>query len=162
MHPAGNTANTGGCAATDSAVRGAVQHGATAQRDWLHDAGRHAGRASGGDPRGAGSQVGRSSPAAAKAPAGSCLRRRATMTLPGETEAGSAGMQPCRGIPWWAHRDDAERESLPFALSPKPHRIGRPYALKIPAPKGRNTYQWWSAPTPFHAEPEQTPENGPL
>jgi integrase/recombinase XerD len=28
------------------------------------------------------------------------------------------------------------------------------YALKIPAPKGRNTYQWWSAPTPFHAEPE--------
>ena len=31
------------------------------------------------------------------------------------------------------------RGSLPFALFPKTHRIGRPYALKIPAPKGRNT-----------------------
>src|SRR2546422_22118 len=28
------------------------------------------------------------------------------MIVPGETEAGSAGKQPCRGIPWWAHRDD--------------------------------------------------------
>src|SRR5215468_8492226 len=131
MHPAGNTANTGGCAATDSAVRGAVQHGATAQRDWLRDAGRHAGRASGGDPRGAGSQVGRSSPAAAKAPAGSCLRRRATMTLPGETEAGSAGMQPCRGIAWWAHRDDVERGSFRSRFSPNHIGSVDPYALKI-------------------------------
>ena len=28
------------------------------------------------------------------------------MNLPGETEADFAGMQPCRGITWWAHRDD--------------------------------------------------------
>ena len=61
------------------------------------------------------------------------------MTLPGETEAGSAGMQPSQGIAWRAHRDDVERGSSPFALFPK--RIGSvdPYALKIPAPKGRNT-----------------------
>src|SRR5918996_6186201 len=40
-----------------------------------------------------------------------------TMTLPGETEAGTAGMQPRRGIPWWAHRDDVgEREGSPFEL----------------------------------------------
>jgi len=60
------------------------------------------------------------------------------MTLPGETEAGSAGMQPCRGIAWWAHRDDVERGSSPFALSSKHIGSVDPYALKIPAPKGRN------------------------
>jgi transposase InsO family protein len=124
-------------------------------RDWFRDAGRHAGRAAGGDPHGARSQVGRSSPAAAKAPAGSCLRRSATMTLPGETEAGSAGMQPSRGIAWWAHRDDVERGGSPSALSPKHIGSVDPYALKIPAPKGRNTNQRWDAPPPLHAEPEQ-------
>ena len=63
------------------------------------------------------------------------------MILPGETEAGSAGMHPCRGIAWRAHRDDVERGSSPFALFLKKH-IGSvdPYALKIPAPKGRNTH----------------------
>ena len=30
----------------------------------------------------------------------------ATMILPGETKAGTAGTQPCRGISRWAHRDD--------------------------------------------------------
>jgi hypothetical protein len=58
------------------------------------------------------------------------------MTLPGETEAGSAGMQPCRGITWWAHRDDVERGSSPFALFPKHIGSVDPYALKIPAPIG--------------------------
>jgi len=33
-------------------------------------------------------------------------RGGATMILPGETEAGSSGTQPCRGITWWADRDD--------------------------------------------------------
>jgi hypothetical protein len=28
--------------------------------------------------------------------------------LPSETEAGNAGKQPCRGITWWAHRDDVQ------------------------------------------------------
>ena len=58
------------------------------------------------------------------------------MTLPGETEAGSAGMQPCRGIAWRAHRDDVERGSSPFALFPKTHRIGRPLCLENPRPEG--------------------------
>jgi hypothetical protein len=62
------------------------------------------------------------------------------MASPGETEAGSAGMQPGRGIAWWAHRDDVERGISLSRSSQK--RIGSvdPYALKIPAPKGRNTY----------------------
>jgi hypothetical protein len=33
-------------------------------------------------------------------------RGGATMILPGETEAGSAGTQSCRGTTWWADRDD--------------------------------------------------------
>src|SRR6185369_16054562 len=37
-----------------------------------------------------------------------------------------------------------------------PKRIGSvdPYALKIPAPKGRNTHYRWNATSPLHAEPE--------
>src|ERR1035441_7383567 len=77
------------------------------------------------------------------------------MTLPGETEAGSAGMQPCRGIAWWAHRDDvAGRGSSPFALCPKPYRIGRPLCLENPRPEGAEYSLTESAPSPFHAEPE--------
>ena len=56
------------------------------------------------------------------------------MILPGETEAGSAGMQPGRGIAWRAHRDDVEPESSSFALYPKTHRIGRPLCLENPRP----------------------------
>jgi hypothetical protein len=44
------------------------------------------------------------------------------MTLPGETEAGTAGMQPCRGIIWRAHRDDDQSA-----------KSVDPDALKIPA-----------------------------
>src|SRR5712692_10619365 len=58
-----------------------------------------------------------------------------TITLPSETEAGSAGMQPCRGIAWWAHRDDgAQRENHPLALPLKItlHRIERPPCLENP------------------------------
>jgi hypothetical protein len=39
------------------------------------------------------------------------------MTVLGETEAGSAGMQPCRGIAWWAHRDDEGARNSSSALS---------------------------------------------
>src|ERR1022692_3654255 len=84
------------------------------------------------------------------------------MTLPGETEAGSAGMQPCRGIAWWAHRDDvAGRGSSPFALCPKPYRIGRPLCLENPRPEGAEYSLTESAPSPFHAEPEQNQQMGP-
>ncbi len=81
---------------------------------------------------------------------------RATMTLPGETEAGSAGMQPGRGITWRAHRDDvSERESSPFALFPNIHRIGRPLCLENPRPEGAEYSLTENAHSPFHAEPEQ-------
>lgn len=59
------------------------------------------------------------------------------MTLPGETEAGSAGMQPGRGIAWRAHRDDVAGAEVRLSRSFRKH-IGSvdPYALKIPARKG--------------------------
>ena len=37
------------------------------------------------------------------------------MNLPGETEAGSAGMQPCRGIIWRAHRADVQQRGMLFS-----------------------------------------------
>ena len=58
MHPAGNAADAGGCAAPDPAVRGPLQHRAAAQRHRLRDAGGHAGGKAGRDPRRARSQVG--------------------------------------------------------------------------------------------------------
>src|SRR5713101_4961559 len=66
-----------------------------------------------------------------------------TIILPSETEAGSAGMQPCRGIAWWAHRDDAaQRENYPLALLLKITFIGSkdPHALKIQTDHGHNTH----------------------
>lgn len=82
---------------------------------------------------------------------------RATMTLPSETEAGSAGMHPCRGITWWAHRDDiAGRGSSSSALFPKTHRIGRLLCLENPRPEGVEYSLTEGAPAPFHAEPEHT------
>ena len=79
------------------------------------------------------------------------------MTLPGETEAGSAGMQPCRGIAWWAHRNDvAGRGSSPFALFPNTYRIGRPLCLENPRPEGAEYSLTESDPSPFHAEPEHS------
>ena len=84
------------------------------------------------------------------------------MTVPGETEAGSAGMQPCRGIAWWAHRDDvAERGGSPFALSPKTYRIGRPLCLENPRPEGAECSLTENATSPFHAEPEHLPISAP-
>jgi hypothetical protein len=81
--------------------------------------------------------------------------RKLTMILPGETEAGSVGMQPCRGIARWAHRDDAgERGKLLFALFfPKTHRIGRPSCLENPRPKGGIYQLTENALSPFQAEP---------
>ncbi|MDH4179851.1 MAG: integrase core domain-containing protein, partial [Armatimonadota bacterium] len=58
----------------------------------------------------------------------------ASLILPGETEAGSAGTQPCRGIARWAHQDD--EVGVRRTSSTPPHNyIGLvdPYALKIPA-----------------------------
>jgi len=62
------------------------------------------------------------------------------MTVPGETEAGSVGKQPCPGIAWWAHRDD-EAGARAHRSAPLPRSIGSvdPHALNIPAPQGRKT-----------------------
>jgi hypothetical protein len=60
-------------------------------------------------------------------------RGGATLNLPGETEAGNAGTQPCRGIAWRAHRDDErQRRNLVLTLLPNPHRIERPQCLENP------------------------------
>jgi hypothetical protein len=62
------------------------------------------------------------------------------MILPGETEAGSAAMQPCRGIAWWAHRDDDRKRGTHLPRSSQNH-IGSedPNALKIPARRAEFT-----------------------
>src|SRR6266436_6091235 len=92
----------------------------------------------------------------------SFLNFGATMTLPGETEAGSAGKQPCRGIAWWAHRDDdLGRANALLALLPTIIGSVDPYALKIPARRAESTLTEY-ARIPFHAEPEQNRGNRPL
>jgi hypothetical protein len=77
------------------------------------------------------------------------------MILPGETEAGSAGMQPCRGIAWWAHRnDDRERASSPLALFQNYIGSKDPHASKIPARRAECSLTGNALP-PIHAEPRQ-------
>jgi hypothetical protein len=75
------------------------------------------------------------------------------MILPGETEAGSAGTQPCRGIVRWAHRDD-ERSAAASLLRSSKTQIGSvdPDALKIPARRAEYSLTE-SALSPFQAEP---------
>jgi hypothetical protein len=77
------------------------------------------------------------------------------MTLPGETEAGSAGMQPCQGIAWWAHRDDDRARGASSRSSQRSIGSVDPYALKIPARKGGNHSLTENPASPFHAEPGQ-------
>src|ERR1019366_6825889 len=83
-----------------------------------------------------------------------------TMTSPGETEAGSAGMQPCWGIPWWdsSSRCTTARELiLPRWASRirNRHRTIDPHALKIPAPAGAESSLTENVTSPFQAEPAQ-------
>jgi hypothetical protein len=76
------------------------------------------------------------------------------MALPGETEAGSAGTQPCRGIAWRAHRDDrGERGSRLSRSSQNPIGSKDPHALKIPARRAECSLTG-NARIPFQAEPE--------
>ena len=66
-------------------------------------------------------------------------RGGAAMILPGESEAGSAGTQPCRGMTRWAHRVDevggvgphASMLPLPSSLH-WPHRRIDPPCLENP------------------------------
>src|SRR5439155_24046631 len=76
-----------------------------------------------------------------------------TMILPGETEAGTAGTQPCRGISRRAHRDN-ERGVRARSCAPNLHRIERPHALKIPARRAEYSLTE-NVASPFQAEPRQ-------
>jgi len=143
----------------DTALRGPLQPGPAAQRDRIRDSGGHARGPASGDSRGARPEVGNGARTAPTAPpAGgmrpSRIKHGVTMIFPGETEAGSAGMQPCRGIAWWAHRDDDRRRGNQFLALPSPI-IGSkdPDALKIPARRAEFTLTE-NASSPLHAEPE--------
>jgi hypothetical protein len=58
---------------------------------------------------------------------------------PGETEAGSAGTQPCPGITRWKLIEADERGTASTAVLLFSIGFDRfPHALKIPAPQGRN------------------------
>jgi hypothetical protein len=58
----------------------------------------------------------------------------------GETEAGSAGKEPCRGIARWKPTEDDERGTVSTVVLAFSIGFDRfPHALKIPASKGRNT-----------------------
>jgi hypothetical protein len=75
------------------------------------------------------------------------------MILPGETEAGTAGTQPCRGISRWAHRDDERGREDSFLRRPTSIGFERPpYALKIPARRAEYSLTE-NVASPFHAEP---------
>ena len=76
------------------------------------------------------------------------------MILPGETEAGTAGTQPCRGISRWAHRDDERgREDL-FLRRPISIGSKRPPCLENPRPKAEYSLTE-NVAFPFQAEPRQ-------
>ena len=76
-----------------------------------------------------------------------------TMALPGETDAGSAGKQPCRGIARRDHRDDDRGRGSHLSRSTQ-NPIGSkdPDALKIPARRAASTLAR-NAPSPVPAEP---------
>ena len=62
------------------------------------------------------------------------VSERATIDPPGETEAGSAGMQRCRGITRRAHRDgERRREETPTSPAEPIVESIDPNAMKIPA-----------------------------
>jgi len=85
------------------------------------------------------SQVGSGPPVASDSQAAG-RRGSATMTRTGETGAGSAGMQPCRGIARWKLIEADVRGTVLIAALPSFIGFDRfPHALKIPAPKWRNS-----------------------
>jgi hypothetical protein len=89
-------------------------------------------------------------------------RGGATMILPGETEAGSAGKQPCRGIVRGAHRDN-ERSAEDSLLRFSKDHIGSvdPDALKIPARRAEYSLAE-SALSTLPAEPTHHPGDNTL
>src|SRR5437016_6073007 len=65
-------------------------------------------------------------------------------------------MQPCRGITWWAHRDDDRARDFQLALTPNFIGSKDPHALKIPVRKGGKHSLAENAPSPVQAEPRHT------
>ena len=139
----------------DRALRRALQHGAVAQRNRVRDAGRHAGGPPKRDPGRPRPQAGAGATATSAAPSPGGLTFGVTMALPGETDAGSAGKQPCRGIARRAHRDDDRGRGSHLSRSTQ-NPIGSkdPDALKIPARRAASTLAR-NAPSPVPAEPAQ-------
>jgi len=76
------------------------------------------------------------------------------MILPGETEAGTAGTQPCRGISRRAHRDDERGREDSFLRRPTSIGSKDPHALKIPARRAEYSLTE-NVASPFQAEPRQ-------
>jgi hypothetical protein len=74
------------------------------------------------------------------------------MNLPGETEAGTAGMQPCRGITGRAHRAAILSRC---ALASKKPSDDRPSCLENPRPAGAEYSLTENVASPFQAEPRQ-------
>ena len=74
------------------------------------------------------------------------------MILPGETEAGTAGTQPCRGISRWAHRNDERGRESSFLRRPTSIGSKDPHALKIPARRAEYSLTE-NVASPFQAEP---------
>ena|SRR5208282_437686 len=74
------------------------------------------------------------------------------MILPGETEAGTAGTQPCRGISRRAHRDDERGREDSFLRRPTSIGSKDPHALKIPARRAEYSLTE-NVASPFQAEP---------
>ena len=81
------------------------------------------------------------------------------MILPGETEAGTAGTQPCRGIPRWAHRDDERGREDSFLRRPTSIGSKDPHASKIPARRAEYSLTE-NVASPFQAEPRQIEVRG--
>ncbi len=131
----------------------ALQRRAAAQLDRVRDAGGHAGRTPRRDSCRPRPQAGGGS-RAASATRSRSLADRATIFWPGETEAGSAGTQPGRGIARRAHRDDdwRARGSLSRACS-QAHRIDRLQCLRKSPPAGRSSTLPRNVDSPVPAEP---------
>jgi hypothetical protein len=73
------------------------------------------------------------------------------MILPGETEAGTAGTQPCQGYPGGlieTMNGGVRARSRAAQL----HRIERPHALKVPARRAEYSLTE-NVASPFQAEP---------
>jgi|SRR5271157_5951486 len=81
------------------------------------------------------------------------------MTLPGETKAGPAEIQSCRGLALGAHRDDDRDGRVCLSRSPqRPIESRDPHVVKVAA-RNPGYSLTESAASPFHAEPTQVQLN---